>query len=75
MTTAIPTSMPADHATLPDDLLTYREAAKVLGVCERSVSYMVARGELPCVALGRLRRIDPRDLRAMIDSRRTMAKR
>ncbi|HMN96930.1 MAG TPA: helix-turn-helix domain-containing protein [Phycisphaerales bacterium] len=48
-------------------LLTYREAAKVLGVTERTVWTLVAGGVLPAVRFGRSVRIDPADLRAFIE--------
>jgi excisionase family DNA binding protein len=48
-------------------LLKYREAAKVLGVTERTVWAMVDRGTLPAVRFGRSVRIDPADLRAFIE--------
>jgi len=48
-------------------LLTYREAAKVLGVTERTVWTLVDGGVLPAVRFGRSVRIDPADLRAFIE--------
>lgn len=48
-------------------LLTYLEAAKLLGVSDRTVWAMVNRGELPAVRFaGRTVRIDRRDLEAFI---------
>lgn len=55
-----------DSALVPP-LLTYREAAKVLGVTERTLWTLVDRGVLPAVRFGRSVRIDPVDLRAFID--------
>ena len=49
-------------------LLTYREAADVLGVTDRTVWKLVDQGDLPAVRFGRSVRIDPADLRAFIDS-------
>ncbi len=34
-------------------LLTYREAAMLLGVCERKLADMVKRREIPCVRIKR----------------------
>ncbi|RMD65754.1 MAG: DNA-binding protein [Planctomycetota bacterium] len=53
--------------SLIDPLLTYRQAATVLGVTDRTVWTLVDRGELPAVRFGRSVRIDPADLRAFID--------
>ena len=50
-----------------DLLLTYRQAAEVLGVSERSIWTLVDQGSLPAVRFGRSVRIDPADLRAFID--------
>lgn len=50
-----------------DPLLTYRQAAKVLGVTERTVWTLVHDGELPVVRFGRSVRIDPADLREFIE--------
>ena len=51
-------------------LLTYRQAAKSLGVTERTVYTYVVAGELVAIRLGRLRRIDPADLDAFIARKR-----
>lgn len=48
-------------------LLTYREAANVLGVTPRTVWSLVQAGTLPAVRFGRTVRIDPTDLRRFID--------
>lgn len=49
-------------------LLTYRQAAELLGVSDRTVWAMVNRGELPAVRFsGRIVRIDRRDLDAFIE--------
>ncbi len=48
-------------------LLTYREAATVLGVTPRTVWTLVQAGTLPAVRFGRSVRIDPADLRRFID--------
>lgn len=53
-------------------LLTYRQAGKYLGVCERTIFNYVDSGELPSVKLGRLRRIDPDDLAAFIELRKAV---
>lgn len=48
-------------------LLTYREAATVLGVTPRTVWTLVQSGTLPSVRFGRSVRVDPADLRRFID--------
>lgn len=48
-------------------LLTYRQAAEILGVVDRTISTMVRRGELPAVRFGGSVRIDPRDLATFIE--------
>jgi excisionase family DNA binding protein len=48
-------------------LLTYKQAARVLGVTERTVWTLVHRGALQAVRFGRSVRIDPADLRAFIE--------
>lgn len=48
-------------------LLTYKQAATVLGVTERTIWTLVNRGSLPVVRFGRSVRIDPADLRAFIE--------
>jgi excisionase family DNA binding protein len=51
-------------------LYTYAEAGACLMVSERQIQTMVAAGELPSVAIGRLRRIAYEDLAAFVDSLR-----
>jgi len=55
-----------DH-TVMHPLLTYREAANVLGVTPRTVWTLVQAGTLPAVRFGRSVRIDPADLRRFIE--------
>lgn len=50
-----------------EELLTYNEAGKLLGVSSRTVWNFVDRGELLAVRFGNSVRIDPVDLRAFID--------
>ena len=49
-------------------LLTYPEAAELLGVTARTVWNLVHRGELRAVRFGGSVRIDPADLRAFVES-------
>jgi excisionase family DNA binding protein len=48
-------------------LLTPKEAAKALSVCERTLYGLTKAGELPAVRIGRAVRYDVGDLRAWID--------
>jgi|HubBroStandDraft_6_1064221.scaffolds.fasta_scaffold00365_28 excisionase family DNA binding protein len=56
-------------------LFTYAEAGACLMVSERQIQTMVAAGELPSVAIGRLRRIAYEDLAEYVDSLRRKADR
>lgn len=51
-------------------LFTYAEAGACLMVSERQIQTMVADGQLPSVAIGRLRRIAYEDLADYVDSLR-----
>ena len=53
---------------LVEPLLTKAQAARLLGVCQRTVDNMVSPGRLKLVKLGTAARIDPKDLRAFIDA-------
>lgn len=48
-------------------LLTYKDAAKLLDVCDRTVWALVQRGDIPVVRFGRTVRIDPVDLSNFIE--------
>ncbi len=49
-------------------LLTYQEAADRLGVSERTLRRLAARGDLATVSIGRARRIRPADLEAFVEA-------
>ena len=51
-------------------LLTPREAARALAVCERTLWSWTRRGELPAVRIGRAVRYDPADLHVFIARRK-----
>jgi len=51
-----------------EPLLTYRQAAEILGVTDRTIWTLVDQGKLPAVRFGRSVRIDPDDLRGLINS-------
>lgn len=51
-----------------DPFLTYCQAAEILGVTDRTIWTLVDQGKLPAVRFGRSVRIDPDDLRRLINS-------
>lgn len=59
-----------DEARVPiqavERLMTYQEAAKVLGITDRTLWELVRKGEIRNVRVGRSVRIDPADLRQFI---------
>ena len=52
----------------PQLLLNYGQASRALGVCERTLRNMVARGDLPMVKLGKRSLFDVEDLHSLIDA-------
>ena len=59
------------NATLPPRLLlTIREAAGALAVCEKTISNLMKDGRLRAVRIGRAVRIDVAELRAFIEARK-----
>jgi excisionase family DNA binding protein len=50
-----------------ENLLTYKQAAEIMGVCERTVWGLVKSGKLQCKKIGRLVRILPSVLEAFIN--------
>jgi excisionase family DNA binding protein len=53
-----------------DPLWTVRRAAQYLGLHEKTVYDMVARGELPVIRVGRSLRFDPRDMTRWVSARK-----
>ena len=51
-----------------EQLLKKPEAAKLLGISQRTLEIYLHDGRLPSVKFGAACRIDPRDLRKLIDS-------
>ena len=60
----------ASDAEVPKLLLSTHEVARALSVSDRYVKQLIHAGSLPSFKIGRLRRIDARDLRAWIDFQR-----
>lgn len=57
----------------PTLLVTPREAAKALSICEKTLWSLTKCGELPAVRIGRSVRYDVADLRAFIERRKGAA--
>ena len=51
-------------------LMTRAEAARALAVCRQTLAKMTARGQLPCVRIGRAVRYSPADLAEWIDEQK-----
>jgi len=51
-------------------LMDVRAAGRALSISPRQVQILVARGELPSIKIGKLRRIAVADLQRLIDARR-----
>ena len=63
--------MPAETPPVLKLLLSARDAAKALSICEKTLWSLTApRGPIPCVRLGRAVRFDLDDLRAFIAGRK-----
>jgi excisionase family DNA binding protein len=61
------------RAAAAPQLLTAREAARLLAIGLRTVERLAANGQLRFVRIGRLIRFAPADLAAFIDSHRQIA--
>jgi len=48
-------------------LLTVKETAKYLAICERTVWFMIKEQKIPAIRFGRIIRFDKRDLDEFID--------
>jgi excisionase family DNA binding protein len=70
-----PSSPPSDTPSQePPRLLTARDAAKALAVCQKTLWSLTEAGEIPAVRIGRGVRYDPHDLFRWIDARKSVAK-
>ena len=65
--------MPIVELPRPAHLVDSREAARQLGISQRSLWTLTHEGQLPRVRVGRLVRYDQNDLVAFIDRNRTKA--
>ncbi len=59
---------PTKPAPIPPLLLTPREAAKALAICEKTLWTLTHRGDLRCLRIGRAVRYRIEDLRTWIDA-------
>lgn len=57
-----------------EPLLNSKKAAEILGVSERTLFGLTARGEIPRVVIGRSVRYDLADLRVFVASKKRMGK-
>ncbi len=55
-----------NERTVTGGLLTVRQVAEMLGVCERTVFSLTQEGKLPAARIGRAVRYDPADVAAFI---------
>jgi len=55
--------------SIPPLLVSPREAAKLLSVCEKTLWTLTQRGDIPCLRIGRAVRYSMEDLRAWIAGR------
>jgi len=64
--------MSADASPTPEAplLLSVREAALAMRLCEKSIRNLVKSGELAAVRFGRALRLDPRDLQRLIEAKK-----
>jgi excisionase family DNA binding protein len=67
-----PIPPPSTHPAPAPKLLTARDAAKALAVCEKTLWAITDRGEIPVVRIGRSVRYDPQDLSRWIESRKSV---
>lgn len=50
-----------------EPLLTAKEAAKILGVDKRMVYRLIEKGDIPAVKIGKVWRIEPKELKEFIN--------
>lgn len=55
-------------------LLSARETAKALGICEKTLWTLTKQGGIPCIRVGVRVLYDPQDLRSWIDRVKTPLK-
>ena len=67
-----PPPMPPLPAS-PPKLITARDAAKALAICEKTLWALTERGEIPVVRIGRSVRYDPHDLSRWIEQKKATA--
>jgi excisionase family DNA binding protein len=63
--------MVAPATALEPLLIGYREAARLLGVSDRTIFSLAKQGQIPAVRIGRAVRFDPADLRTWIEKAKT----
>jgi len=68
----MPEPSPIASPASPPKLMTVRDAAKALAICEKTLWALTERGEIPVVRIGRSVRYDPQDLSRWIESRKSI---
>ena len=63
-----PAASPRPERSVVAGLMSARDAAKVLGICDKSLWNATKRGDIPAVRLGRSVRYDPRDLTRWVET-------
>ena len=66
--------MPGDNTAIAQSqtvLLTVRDTARRLSLCEKSVRNLIAAGELRAIRVGRAVRLSPQDIAAFIEKARS----
>lgn len=66
---AVAERLDGERGRLARRLYTTRETADLLSVSERTVRYMLDRGELRSVTIGRARRITAESIEALLENR------
>jgi excisionase family DNA binding protein len=61
---------PAEEPEGPPPLIRLEAAARRLGVSMTTIRRLIDRGELPAVRVGRVYRMDPRDLERFVEEHR-----
>jgi excisionase family DNA binding protein len=65
--------MNINNPTALQPLLKPKEAARMLSISERSLWKFTRSGEIPFVQIGRSVRYDPKDLEALINTRKAIS--
>ncbi len=68
----LPPATKPENIVFPTELLwTIRQAAKSLGICEKTLWTLTQTKEIRCIRIGRVVRYDPADLREWINRKKS----